>query len=103
MRRDQRVPPCQCVEEGGLAGVGQTDDAEAFHDPGQGRGCAPYDSPVTDSSQITFEVFDPDVLADPHAEYARLRAQPGLVYVPLLDAYAVSRYADVTAVLRDPL
>jgi cytochrome P450 len=58
---------------------------------------------VTDSAQITFEVFDPAVLADPHAEYARLRAEPGLVYVPLLDAYAVSRYADVTAVLREPL
>ncbi|RPI08933.1 MAG: cytochrome P450 [Actinobacteria bacterium] len=51
----------------------------------------------------TFEVFDPAVLADPHAEYARLRAEPGLAYVPLLDAWAVTRYADVTAVLREPL
>ncbi len=51
----------------------------------------------------TFEVFDPAVLADPHSEYARLRAEPGLAYVPLLDAWAVARYADVTAVLREPL
>jgi cytochrome P450 len=51
----------------------------------------------------TFEVFDPAVLADPHPEYARLRAEPGLAYVPLLDGWAVSRYADVTAVLREPL
>jgi cytochrome P450 len=51
----------------------------------------------------TFEVFDPAVLADPYTEYARLRASDDLAYVPLLDAYAVSRYADVTSVLRDPL
>jgi cytochrome P450 len=51
----------------------------------------------------TFEVFDPAVLADPFTEYARLRAADDLAYVPLLDAYAVSRYADVTAVLREPL
>ncbi len=51
----------------------------------------------------TFEVFDPAVLADPYAEYERLRAAPELAYVPLLDAYAVSRYADVTGVLREPL
>ncbi len=51
----------------------------------------------------TFEVFDPAVLADPYPEYARLRASDDLAYVPLLDAYAVSRYADVTSVLRDPL
>ena len=48
-------------------------------------------------------MFDPAVLADPHVEDARLRAEPGLAYVPLLDAYAVSRYADVTGVLREPL
>ena len=58
---------------------------------------------MTDPALTTFEVFDPAVLADPHAEYARLRAAPGLAYVPLLDAYAVSRYADVTGVLREPL
>ncbi|HTN79948.1 MAG TPA: cytochrome P450 [Acidimicrobiales bacterium] len=51
----------------------------------------------------TFEVFDPAVLVDPYPEYARLRAADGLAYVPLLDAYAVSRYADVTGVLREPL
>ncbi|HMK10505.1 MAG TPA: cytochrome P450, partial [Acidimicrobiales bacterium] len=51
----------------------------------------------------TFELFDPAVLADPYPEYARLRAADGLAYVPLLDAYAVSRYADVTGVLREPL
>ena len=59
--------------------------------------------PRTIRPVTTFEVFDPAVLADPHPEYARLRAEPGLAYVPLLDAWAVSRYADVTAVLRDPL
>ena len=65
---------------------------------GGGGPFAPYHSLVT-----TFEVFDPAVLADPHAEYARLRAEPGLAHVPLLDAWAVTRYADVTAVLREPL
>jgi cytochrome P450 len=58
---------------------------------------------MTDPATTTFEVFDPAVLADPFTEYQRLRASDGLAYVPLLDAYAVSRYADVTTVLREPL
>ncbi|MDF5755282.1 cytochrome P450 [Spongiactinospora sp. TRM90649] len=39
---------------------------------------------------------------DPHPIFARARRTPGLTYLPLMDAWLVSRYADVLEVLRRP-
>ena len=48
----------------------------------------------------TYDPFDPGVLADPYPAYAEVRAHTGLAHDELLDAWLVSRYEDVVAVLR---
>jgi cytochrome P450 len=45
--------------------------------------------------------LDPTVQADPYLHYAELRRTAPVHFVPSLDAYAVSRYADVRTVLHD--
>lgn len=48
--------------------------------------------------------FDPlstSYMNDPHSLFAKLRADAPVTYVPDLDLYVVSRYADVTRVLED--
>jgi len=50
----------------------------------------------------TYDPFDPGVLLDPYPVYASARAADGLVHVPLLDSWLVSRYDEGLAVLRQP-
>lgn len=54
-------------------------------------------------SDIGYNPFDPTVRADPYPFYARLRDEHPLYRIQGLGITAVSRYADVHAVLEDPL
>ncbi|MHC0432655.1 cytochrome P450 [Streptomyces sp. O3] len=59
------------------------------------------DTPDLDAADLDA----PDLEAlqrDPYPVYARARAAQGLTFVPELDAWLVSRYADVREVLRRP-
>src|SRR5213593_4546247 len=48
-----------------------------------------------------FRLLDPDVLADPHPLYHRLRREDPVHWDPFLHTWVVTRYADVVRVLRD--
>jgi cytochrome P450 len=48
-----------------------------------------------------YNPFTPEAMADQNAFLARVRAESPLARVPQLDAYLLTRYADVTAALRD--
>jgi cytochrome P450 len=50
---------------------------------------------------IDFSFADPAVLANPHNFYSRLRAEDPVHFDPKINSYIVSRYEDVTTVLRD--
>jgi len=63
---------------------------------------------MTSSSQAdaTFREYfsnDPQVRNCPYPHFARIRDEDGLRYHPDIDAYVVSRHADTTEVLRDPV
>ncbi|HEX4867894.1 MAG TPA: cytochrome P450 [Acidimicrobiales bacterium] len=44
----------------------------------------------------------PEQWADPHPHYHRMRADTPVLYVPELDEYVLTRFADCEQVLRDP-
>src|SRR5262249_42094732 len=46
------------------------------------------------------KLFGPRMLADPYPYYARLRSTAPVYWVDQFDAWVLTRYADVTAVLR---
>src|SRR5215468_5825612 len=46
------------------------------------------------------KLFGPKILADPYPYYARLRSTAPVYWVDQFDAWVLTRYADVTAVLR---
>lgn len=48
-----------------------------------------------------FEPFSDAYMTDPFTEYAALRTEGPVVYVPDLDIYVVSRYEDVRKVIED--
>lgn len=48
-----------------------------------------------------YEVFTPQVMADHNAFLHRARAESPLAWLPQLDAYLLTRHADVNAALRD--
>ena len=50
---------------------------------------------------VTYDPFDTSVQANPYPAYARLRRDAPVHYVESLDAYAVSRHADVRRVMHD--
>jgi cytochrome P450 len=50
---------------------------------------------------IEYDPLDAGVQADPYPHYARLRADAPVQHVESLDAYAVSRHADVRRVMHD--
>src|SRR5260370_935489 len=52
-------------------------------------------------TSLDFNPFAPEVLADPYPWYARLRETAPIYMVPNPDIWAVSRYADADAVLRN--
>lgn len=45
--------------------------------------------------------FDPAELADPYPSWARARRQQPVFYSPMLNAFIVTRYADILAVVED--
>ena len=53
------------------------------------------------SASISYDPFAPEVQVDPYPFYAYLRAREPVYYVESLDAYAVSRNADVRRVMRE--
>lgn len=55
-----------------------------------------------DSLGAIFNPLAPDQLEDPYPVYARARREQPVFHARLLDAWVVTRYADVAAVLRDP-
>jgi cytochrome P450 len=62
-------------------------------------------TPGASKAQSTVCAFDPDdpaTVADPYAAYGWLRREEPVYYVPEHDLWAVTRYADVVAVLSDP-
>src|ERR1700741_3289214 len=46
-------------------------------------------------------LLDPEVLANPYPLYRRLRTEDPVHWDPFLDAWVVTRYADVVRVLHD--
>jgi cytochrome P450 len=52
-------------------------------------------------TSVLYEPLAPEVQNDPYPVYAELRASAPVQYVESLDAYAVSRHADVGRVLHD--
>lgn len=52
-------------------------------------------------SQVHFDPYDVDLIADPYPMFARLRDEAPLYYNAEYDFYALSRYADVNKALID--
>jgi cytochrome P450 len=48
-----------------------------------------------------YDVLTPEVIANPHDFLHRVRAESPLAWLPQLDAHLLTRYADVSAALRD--
>jgi len=48
-----------------------------------------------------YDLFAPEVTADPDAFLHRVRAESPIAWLPRLDAYLLTRYADVNAALRN--
>ncbi|MEV0679371.1 cytochrome P450 [Actinosynnema sp. NPDC050436] len=49
----------------------------------------------------SYDLFAPDVAADPHPLLHRIRAENPLIRVPELNGYLITRHADVVAALKD--
>lgn len=54
------------------------------------------------AASVLYDPLDPATAADPYPAYARLRNEAPVCFVEADDVWAVSRFDDVTAVLRDP-
>jgi cytochrome P450 len=54
------------------------------------------------AAPATFDPLEPGFLASPYEQYARLRAHDPVHWSELLEGWVVTRYDDVTALLRDP-
>jgi len=48
-----------------------------------------------------YDLFTPEAMASPNAFLHQVRAESPLAWLPQLDAYLLTRYADVSAALRD--
>jgi cytochrome P450 len=55
---------------------------------------------ATSDAPGLYQLLDPDVLADPYPLYARLRSDDPVQWDPYLHAWVVTRYEDVSEVLR---
>jgi cytochrome P450 len=51
---------------------------------------------------VSYNPFDPAVMAHPYPHYARLRAEDPVHWLDSLETYVVTRYDDVVALLRQP-
>jgi cytochrome P450 len=54
------------------------------------------------AAQPAYNLFSPDVLADPYPLYHRMRAEDPVHWNPMFNAWLLTRYADVKAALQDP-
>ena len=54
------------------------------------------------AEDLGYDIYDAEVVAQPHAVYRRLRHQAPVAWSPTLNAWFVSRYEDVQYVLRHP-
>jgi len=52
---------------------------------------------------LDIDFYSDEVIRDPHPVYERMREIGPVVYLPRHDLYALPRYAEVSAVLRQPL
>ncbi len=52
-------------------------------------------------SGVTYNPLSPHVYLNPYPKYAQLRAKDPVHWSPLMDAWVVTRYAHVDAILRD--
>ena len=50
---------------------------------------------------LTYDPFDPAVVADPYPHYARLRAEAPVHFLEAYGLWCISRYEEVVAVLRN--
>jgi cytochrome P450 len=50
----------------------------------------------------SFDPFDPEVLADPHPYYSRMRLETPVFKVPGRNLYLITRHDDITVALADP-
>jgi cytochrome P450 len=69
--------------------------------PASGRRGAPAPA-APPLGTAEFDPSDPALVDNPYPTYARLRREAPVLYLPGHDVWIVSRYADVTSVLRDP-
>jgi cytochrome P450 len=56
---------------------------------------------VPQPGQLTYEPFDPAVLADPYQRYAELRDREPVLWQPELESWIVTRYDDVRRIIGD--
>ena len=56
---------------------------------------------ATTDSDVRFDPYDVELIADPYPMFARMRAQVPLYYNAEYDFYAISRFADVNKALVD--
>ena len=56
----------------------------------------------TQTAMAEWNPMKPEELADPYVSYARARREEPVFYSPILDAWLVTRYDDLLAVLKDP-
>lgn len=54
-----------------------------------------------DKSAITYNPLDPAITSDPYPHYAQLRAEAPVHWLETMQGFVVSRWDDVTAVLKD--
>ncbi len=52
-------------------------------------------------SGVTYNPLSPHVYLNPYPKYAQLRAKDPVHWSPLMDAWVVTRYTHVDAILRD--
>src|SRR6478735_978875 len=57
---------------------------------------------TTARDEVYYDPYDPDLQWDPYPVFRRMREEAPLYYNAEHDFYAVSRFADVESVLKDP-
>jgi len=62
----------------------------------------PIDGTTITLSDLGLDMFDPEVIANPHPFYARLRKEAPIAWSDQTQSWVLSRYQDVRAVLRNP-
>lgn len=59
------------------------------------------DALVSDRAAVSYDPLDPAITANPYPHYAQLRAEAPVHWLENMQGFAVSRWDDVTTVLRD--